>query len=63
MKCPNCEGRIFRVLETRQGLLSFFRRRECLSCGRVFKTKESLYEGPIPDGARRKRRYKNAKQP
>lgn len=56
MKCSNCGGSKLRVIETRRGELSVFRRRECRDCGRLFKTEELHYDGAIPELARQKRR-------
>ena len=59
MKCPNCFENNTHVLNsrTRQTTKEFYRRRECLSCGYRFTTKERY----VPDELDKKLRENSEK--
>jgi transcriptional repressor NrdR len=47
MKCPYCQYRDSKVVDSRDSELSIRRRRECLSCGRRFTTYERVELTPL----------------
>ena len=47
MKCPECNATKSVVRETRQKEDGIYRYRECMGCGRSFKTKEEIFVGVI----------------
>jgi transcriptional regulator NrdR family protein len=52
MKCPKCESEKISITETIQNADLTFRRRLCKMCFHVFKTKEEVFEGALPQKRR-----------
>ena len=48
MKCPKCEGDKIAITETIQNEEFTYRRRYCKLCFCIFKTKEEVFTGALP---------------
>jgi transcriptional regulator NrdR family protein len=48
LKCPKCEGDKIAITETIQNKEFTYRRRYCKLCFCIFKTKEEVFTGALP---------------
>jgi transcriptional regulator NrdR family protein len=53
MKCPKCQSDKNRITETIQHEDFTYRRRMCNMCFTLFRTKEEVYKGVLPQKPRR----------